>query len=344
MAQAPVELIGSHPHTQDVRKHVARIARSEVGFVLLYGETGTGKGVVARMIHEQSKRSKAPFIAINCAAIPGNLMESELFGYVKGAFTGASATKPGLLSAASGGTIFLDEIPELELSLQSKLLTVMDSQQYRPVGSVKPVDANVRFVAATNTVLFHEVRAKRFRNDLYYRLLVVTINLPPLRSRGDDIFELTDHFLRRLSERYGRVVRGIEPAAREIFRAYHWPGNVRQLQNVIERIFLLEDDDRIMLKHIPPRILFELNRGHESTAPWLQDDAAVPDAPKGGSGPIAFHAEVTRFKRALLSKAFADSGGNVSEAARRLSITRHAFRHYWTKLSEPPDKSPRRRS
>lgn len=333
--QPPVELIGSHPHMMDVRKQIARIARSEVGFVLVYGETGTGKGVVARMIHEQSKRARSPFININCAAIPGNLMESELFGYVKGAFTGAGTSKPGLLSAADGGTLFLDEIPELELSLQSKLLTVLDSQQYRPVGSVKPVNANVRFVAATNKVLFHEVRAKRFRDDLYYRLLVVTVNLPPLRSRGDDIFELTEYFLARLSKRYGRVVRGPEPAAREIFREYRWPGNVRQLQNVIERIFLLEDDNRILVKHIPPRILLELNRVYESAAPWLQDEPELPASADVRPSSVAFHTEVAKFKRALLSKALADSGGNISEAARRLSITRHAFRHYWTKLAEP---------
>jgi len=341
MAQPPVELIGSHPHMVEVRKHIARIARSEVGFVLIYGETGTGKGIVARLIHQQSKRAKAPFIDVNCAAIPGTLMESELFGHVKGAFTGAGATKPGLLSAANGGTLFLDEIPELELSLQSKLLTVLDSQQYRPVGSVKPLAANVRFVAATNKVLFHEVRAKRFRDDLYYRLLVVTINMPPLRTRGDDIFELTDYFLDRFSRRYGRVVRGVEPAVRDVFRQYRWPGNVRQLQNVIERIFLIEDDDQILMKHIPPRILLELNRGYQSAAPWLEDDVPTPIQPDVASGPVDFHAEVTKFKRTLLSKAFAESGGNISEAARRLALSRHAFRHYWLTLKEP---APRRRS
>jgi transcriptional regulator with PAS, ATPase and Fis domain len=345
MAQPPVELIGSHPHMVEVRKHVARIARSEVGFVLLYGETGTGKGIVARMIHEQSKRAKAPFIDVNCAAIPGTLMESELFGHVKGAFTGAGATKPGLLSAANGGTLFLDEIPELELSLQSKLLTVLDSQQYRPVGAVKPLAANVRFVAATNKVLFHEVRAKRFRDDLYYRLLVVTINMPPLRTRGDDIFELTDYFLERLSRRYGRVVRGVEPSVRDVFRLYRWPGNVRQLQNVIERIFLLEDDDQILMKHIPPRILLELNRGYESNAPWLEEEnMPTPVQPDLPSGPVDFHAEVAKLKRALLSKAFADSAGNVSGAARRLSLSRHAFRHYWAALEEPHRQPRRRRS
>jgi transcriptional regulator with PAS, ATPase and Fis domain len=297
------------------------------------------------MIHEQSKRAKAPFIDVNCAAIPGTLMESELFGHVKGAFTGAGATKPGLLSAANGGTLFLDEIPELELSLQSKLLTVLDSQQYRPVGAVKPLAANVRFVAATNKVLFHEVRAKRFRDDLYYRLLVVTINMPPLRTRGDDIFELTDYFLERLSRRYGRVVRGVEPSVRDVFRLYRWPGNVRQLQNVIERIFLLEDDDQILMKHIPPRILLELNRGYESNAPWLEEEnMPTPVQPDLPSGPVDFHAEVAKLKRALLSKAFADSAGNVSGAARRLSLSRHAFRHYWAALEEPHRQPRRRRS
>lgn len=335
MSQPAAQLIGSHPLMETVRRHAARIARSNVGYVLLYGETGTGKGILARMIHDLSARSKAPFVNINCAAIPGTLMESELFGHAKGSFTGATSAKQGLLSAADGGTLFLDEVPELELSLQAKLLTVLDSQQFRPVGSVSPIDANVRFLAATNKVLFHEVRARRFRDDLYYRLLVVAINLPPLRDRGDDVLELTEHFLGRFSERYGRTIRGLEPAAREVFRAYRWPGNVRQLQNVVERIFLLEDEDRILVKHIPPRILLELSGRHDPSNAPFQDGPPVPGPIDAGVGAIDFHAEVAKVQKALLSKAFVESQGNITSAARRLGLTRHAFRHYWRKLTGP---------
>jgi two-component system response regulator AtoC len=336
MTAMPTQLIGSHPLVETVRLHVARIARSRVDQVLIYGETGTGKGLVARMIHEQSARARSPFINVNCAAIPGNLMESELFGHVKGAFTGAASTKQGLLGAADGGTLFLDEVPELELPLQAKLLTVLDSGQFRPVGSVSPVEANVRFIAATNRVLYHEVRAKRFRDDLYYRLLVVAVNLPALRDRGDDIFELTEHFLERFSKKYGRVVRGLEPAARDVFREYKWPGNVRQLQNVIERIFLLEDDNRILVKHIPPRLLLELDSAHETLDPLF--GTPIPGSPHAGIGPVDFHAEVAKAQRAMLSKAFADSAGNIALAAQRLNLSRHAFRHYWSRLGAPAKK------
>lgn len=344
MTDAPAELIGSHPLIDKVRKEAARIARSDVGSVLIYGETGTGKGIVARLIHQFSGRSRLPFVNVNCAAIPGTLMESELFGHVRGAFTGANSNKRGLIAAADGGTLFLDEIPELELPLQAKLLTVLDSQHYRPVGSVEPAEANVRFVAASNRVLFNEVRAKRFRDDLYYRLLVVAINMPPLRERGDDVLELTEHFLRRFSVRYGRVVRGLEPAAREIFRAFHWPGNVRQLQNVIERIFLLEleDDDLILVKHIPQRIILELNRGHRLRRSMFEEEPNDEEQFGCSTGVMDFHAEVARVQRAMLSRALADSGGNVADAARRLNLSRHAFRHHWTRLVKAA--SPRRRA
>lgn len=317
---------------ETVRKQVARIARSNVDFVLIYGETGTGKGVLVKLLHDLSSRAEGPFINLNCAAIPGSLMESELFGHVKGAFTGATTNKQGFLSAANGGTLFLDEIAELEMPLQAKLLTVLDSRQFRPVGSVKPVDANVRFVTATNKVLFHEVREKRFREDLYYRLLVVAINVPPLRDRGDDVLELTEHFLRQFSVKYGRVIQRIEPAVREIFRTFHWPGNVRQLQNVIERIFLLEDEDEILVKHIPPRILMELKAGRRTLPSLFDEDFYTYTAGGAQDAPVNFHAEMSKLQSSLISKALAECGGNATKAARRLSLSRHAFRHYLKKI------------
>jgi two-component system, NtrC family, response regulator AtoC len=336
-------LIGSHPLMGTVRSQIARIARSNVQFVLVYGETGTGKGIVVRQIHDLSARSKAPFVNVNCAAIPGNLMESELFGHAKGAFTGATANKQGLLSAANDGTLFLDEIPELELPLQAKLLTVLDTHQFRAVGSVRPLDANVRFIAATNKVLFHEVREKRFREDLYYRLLVVAINIPPLRDRGDDVLELTEHFLAHFSNRHGRVIRRIEPAAREIFRTFRWPGNVRQLQNVIERIFLLEDENEILVRHIPPRILLELNADQRAPAALFDEVAYAAGEFEPRGQLLDFHSEVSRLQRTLLMRAFSEAAGNIAEAANRLNLSRHAFRHHWAKLGTSGTARERKR-
>ena len=205
-------LIGEHSSLHEVRRLIARVAASSARAVLIYGETGTGKGVVARLVHQQSSRARQEFVDVNCAAIPDNLLKSELFGHEKGAFTGALAKKTGLIEVADKGSIFLDEIRDMNSVMQAKLLTLMDTQRFRRVGAVRPIEVDVRFIAATNRILLSEVKEGRFREDLYYRLQVVAINIPPLRERGDDVFVLTDHFLRRFAARYGR--RHCRPRAR----------------------------------------------------------------------------------------------------------------------------------
>jgi transcriptional regulator with PAS, ATPase and Fis domain len=322
------ELIGEHQSVADTRKLIKRVAESPALSVLIYGETGTGKGLVARMLHEQSTRARGEFVDVNCAAIPPNLMESELFGYERGAFTGALAKKTGLIEAANGGTMFLDEIRELEPVLQAKLLSLLDTQRFRRIGSTRPIDVDVRFVAATNRILFSEVKEGRFRDDLYYRLQVVAINIPPLRERGDDVFVLAEYFMRRFGARYGRTIRVIEPAAMEIFRAYEWPGNVRELENLLERIFVLEDDNRVLVKHIPPRILREVNKPQQSENEAQFDGFDFRAAAKSGS----FQQLTAAFQRQLIEAALERSDGNLTNAARRLGISRHALRHQMSKL------------
>jgi len=302
------------------------VARSSTRTVLIYGETGTGKGLVARMLHEQSPRASGEFIDVNCAAIPASLMESELFGYDKGAFTGALAKKTGLIEAANGGTMFLDEIRELDPVLQTKLLSLLDTQRFRRVGSVRAIDVDVRFIAATNKILLGEVKKGLFRDDLYYRLQVVAINIPPLRERGEDVLVLTEHFIRKFSSRHGRAIAGLEPAVVNLFRAYSWPGNVRELSNLLERIFILEDDDTVRVEHIPARIVREVQGDQESSS---ASPTTVESASPEGRG---FEEETAAFQRELIRRALQRSGGNRNRAAESLGLSRHALRHQMIKL------------
>ncbi|WP_372619248.1 sigma-54 interaction domain-containing protein [Falsiroseomonas sp.] len=321
------DLLGEHDSIRAVRALVARIAASPVHQVLIYGETGTGKGLVARMIHRLSARANRAFVDVNCAAIPASLMESELFGHERGAFTGATVTKPGLIEAADGGTLFLDEIREMDPQLQAKLLTLLDTQRFRRVGAVKSIGVDVRFVAATNKILLSEVAAGRFRDDLYWRLQVVPVNIPPLRARGDDVLLLAEAFVAHHAARCGRVIRGLEPAVAQAFRRYSWPGNVRELENLIERIAILESEDQVLMRHLPDRLLREV----EGRAP--------PRAPgMGGEGAahlplhLGFHAGTEDFQRALIGAALKEAGGRQGRAAQRLRLSRHALRHQMLKL------------
>lgn len=351
MALYSGDLLGAHPSIQELRRLIKKVARSFTRTVLLYGETGTGKGLVARLIHQQSDRAQQPFVDVNCAAIPSSLMESELLGYERGAFTGAQATKKGLVEAADQGTIFLDEIREMDLPLQAKLLSLLDTQQFRRVGSVRPIEVNVRFIAATNRILLREVSEGRFREDLYYRLQVVPINIPPLRERGDDVLILTEHLLRRFGSRYERTIGGLEPRVEEIFLNYRWPGNVRELENLLERIFILEEEDRVLVRHLPARILREMEGG-TTTVPAegecpptitprtsMTGDGPEHTVPQPAAGLQAllgpgedFHAATQAFQTRLIEAALVHSGGNQSEAAARLGLSRHALRHYLLKF------------
>lgn len=321
--------LGEHPSIVEVRRLTRKVAESPTRTVLIYGETGTGKGLVARMLHKMSSRSAGAFIDINCAAIPSALMESELFGHEKGAFTGAVSTKAGLIEAAHEGTVFLDEIRELDLQLQAKLLSVLDTRNFRRVGATRAISVDVRVVAATNRILLGEVDAKRFREDLYYRLQVIAINIPPLRERGDDLFLLSDHILRRLGATYGRKVKGYHPETAALLAKYAWPGNVRELEHLLERIVLIEAEDEILPRHLPPRVTRQL----------LSDPPAgglVATAAAGGGeapGPRAgFHEATEGFQRSLILGALARSDGEPRRAAASLSLTRHAFRYQIARL------------
>ncbi|WP_347313377.1 sigma-54 interaction domain-containing protein [Defluviimonas sp. SAOS-178_SWC] len=321
MADYKNELVGTHPSTESLRHLVARVATSPAQRVLIYGETGTGKGLVARMIHRLSSRAQKEFVDINCAAIPASLLESELFGHERGAFTGAVERKLGLIEAANYGTVFLDEIREMDLTLQAKLLSLLDTRQFRRVGAVKTTSVDVRFIAATNKVLLSEVNDGRFREDLYYRLQVVAINLPTLRERGEDVLNLSQHFIDRYNAFYKRTIRGLADETADIFLRYGWPGNVRELENLLERIFILEDDDVILPRHLPDRIIRSVRGGGAAIA-----------GPAGGAGISGFHEATADFQRKLIARAMVEAGGNVQQAAAALRISRHALRHQMMKL------------
>ncbi|MBS0125985.1 sigma-54 interaction domain-containing protein [Thetidibacter halocola] len=321
MADYSNELVGNSPAIDSLRRLVNKVGRSPTRTVLIYGETGTGKGLVARMIHQVSTRAARDFVDINCAALPANLLESELFGHEKGAFTGAIDRKLGLVEAANQGTVFLDEIREMDLTLQAKLLSLLDTQQFRRVGAVKPVKVDVRFIAATNKVLLSEVTSGRFREDLYYRLQVVAVNLPALRDRGDDVLTLARHFIARFNRAYGRSVTGLAPETEQILLRYPWPGNVRELENLLERIFILEEENEILPRHLPDRIL--------RNAAGPADRTLVP-APT--DDPTDYHAATEAFQRELIGRAMSTAGDNPGEAARLLGLSRHALRHQMIKL------------
>jgi len=317
------EFIGKSPAILQMRKLLSRVARSKALAVLIYGETGTGKGLVAKNIHEQSLRLRKPFIDVNCASIPGDIFDQELFGQEKGAFGGAILRHNGLIDAARGGTLFLDEVPELNHRAQTKLLGLLDRGKFRRTGSIGDVEVNVRFICATNRILFHEVKAARFRNDLYFRLQVVSINIPPLRDRGDDCLLLAEYFIEKFNKRYGRSIRGWEPGIAQIFRAYPWPGNVRELENLLERIFVLEDDDKIRVAHIPPRIMREIENDGASAG------SSTPLAECAGK---SFQQATRDFQTRMIQKALDDNQGRLSAAAASIGLSRHALRHQMTKL------------
>ncbi|WP_029047468.1 sigma-54-dependent Fis family transcriptional regulator [Cupriavidus sp. amp6] len=341
---APLQLVGNHPSIVALRDLVARVAGSQARTVLLYGETGTGKSLVARMLHQQSSRASAEFIDINCAAIPAQLLESELFGHERGAFTGAVGKKEGLIEAGNGGTVFLDEVRELDLVMQSKLLTLLDTGRFRRVGAVKPISVDVRFIAATNKILLSEVNAGKFREDLYYRLQVIAINIPPLRERGDDILLLAHGALQRYNRQYGSRMDRLAPEVERIFRAYRWPGNVRELENLLERICLLEQGDCVLPAHLPARIL-RATGGTDTSGTSLAPSAdaapvasaAAPAASAALADGLDYHAATAQFQAALLGQTLATCHGNLAEAARRLGLSRHALRHQMSKLGLAAD-------
>ncbi|MEA3361683.1 MAG: sigma-54 dependent transcriptional regulator [Thermodesulfobacteriota bacterium] len=247
------ELLGESPGLQNIKQQIVRIADLDTS-VLISGESGTGKELVARSLHRQSKRHEGPFVAINCAALPENLLESELFGHVRGAFTDARETRKGLFLEASGGTLLLDEIAELPLALQPKLLRVLEDHKIRPLGGSREIECDVRVLAASHRNLEERVATGRFRSDLFYRLNVIELELPPLRDRGNDILLLASKFIQQLGQRFNKSVVGLAQPAAACLLAYPWPGNVRELRNVIERALVLTLHDQLTVEDLPEQI------------------------------------------------------------------------------------------
>jgi DNA-binding NtrC family response regulator len=312
------QLIGNSPAWIEVFKNIGRVAATDVG-VLLLGESGTGKEVVARAIHQNSARSRRAFIILNCAALPPELLESELFGHERGAFTGAVAQKRGKFEAADGGTIFLDEIGELPLSLQPKLLRVLQEHTFERVGGTASIHADVRVIAATNRPLEDDVEQKSFRADLFYRLNAFTVRLPPLRERQSDILPLAEYFLARYAKRNQLASTGFSADTIMALQNYSFPGNVRELEHLIERAAVKAGGRAITAELIQEELARE-----KSAAPGIFDTQAAEALP--------FHEAVVRWERHLLEQALKASHGNKSDAARRLGIHRRLLYEKLTQL------------
>jgi two-component system response regulator PilR (NtrC family) len=309
-------LVGTSAAMQEVYDLIGQVAGTKTN-VLISGDSGTGKELVARAIHDQSERRDQPFVAVNCGAIPENLLESELFGHVKGAFTGAVQNKAGLFEMADGGTLFLDEVGELPGSLQVKLLRVIQDKTVRRVGGTSDHRVDVRILAATNRKLEEELSSGRFRDDLYYRLNVIQIALPPLRERMEDVPLLIQHFIDKYAGEAGIEVRGISDAASERIAAYDFPGNVRELENMVERAVALCRDGVIGLESLPPTILDPKREESQSRLP-----------PEGGN----LEEMVNDFERSLLGEALDRCGGVKKKAAALLGISFRSFRYRFEKL------------
>ena len=299
-------IVGASPAWRAVLVHASKVAPTETT-VLLTGESGTGKEVVARAVHRASARSAGPFVALNCAALPEQLLESELFGYEKGAFTGAYASRPGRLEQAAGGTLFLDEAGETSPLVQAKLLRVLEAREFQRLGGAKVLKADVRLVAATNRDLHAAIARGDFREDLFYRLSVFEIHLPPLRERPEDILLLTERFLEDLSRNVGRPAPGVSREARELLLAYSWPGNVRELRNALERAVILSEGGLVQAEHLPIAVA-------QNGAARVASAAAV-ELPPGGL-------DLDELEKTLVAQALERAKNNRSRAAKLLGLTR----------------------
>ncbi len=308
-------IIGSSPALEKLKTTIRTVSPTG-STVLIYGESGTGKELVARAVHACSPRTTEPFVSINCGAFPETLLESELFGYVKGAFTGANQNKRGLFEVASGGTIFLDEISEMSVSMQVKLLRVLQERTIRPVGGTQETPIDVRVIAATNKDLKQMVAANTFREDLYYRVSVIPIQVPPLRERRDDVELLANHFLKKYANAAQKSILRIRPESLEALRKFDWPGNVRQLENTIERAVAMATGDELRI---------DLETDHPRAA------AAAASAnghhPTVSSDGVDFEKYVADIERSLIESALQQSGGVQTRAAELLKVSYRSFRH-----------------
>jgi transcriptional regulator with PAS, ATPase and Fis domain len=330
-------IIGESPQIKNLIKSTRKIAKSSTITTLIIGESGTGKELVARLVHNLSTYSHQPFVDINCGAIPETLLESELFGYEKGAFTGAQSRKPGLFELAEGGTIFLDEIGNTSANFQAKLLKAVENKRFRRIGGVEEIKISTRIIAATNVDLLDQVKMGKFREDLYYRLNVCQITVPPLRERGKDILVLANHFINHFNREYNRQIKGLTPEAEELMLNYPWPGNVRQLKNAIERAVLIESEEWIDAEDLP--INSERERKRIAQIQQTPSDAK-PDKPVkvlNNNGFTEFDIPdegiaLEKVERDLILSAIKKANGNMSHAARLLKINRGKLRYRLEKL------------
>ena len=322
------QVIGPSPKMTELMSFVRKVAASEATTILIQGESGTGKDLIAKAIHYESSRQDSPFVAINCSAIPETLMEAELFGHERGAFTDAKQMKKGLFEMADGGTLFLDEIGELSPLLQAKLLRVLEDQVIRRVGGVRDMQVDVRVIAASNRDLEKAVREGHFRQDLYYRLAIIAIFIPPLRERKEDILPLVDFFIDRYNRKFKKSVRGISDDTRRLLFSHNWPGNVRELKNSIERAMILEEESLLRPKYLPFSVsesggltAFERTSPGESSQ-QLGNGRLLPRLyiPEGGTS-------LEEVERSLVELAMRQANNNQTHAARLLDISRDALRY-----------------
>ncbi|MDB4963000.1 MAG: Response regulator of zinc sigma-54-dependent two-component system [Myxococcales bacterium] len=330
-------LVGSSPEMNGIFAIIERVADTP-STVLITGESGTGKELVAKALHEQSSRKGEPFIKINCAAIPKTLMESELFGYEKGAFTGATSSKPGRFELADSGTLFLDEIGEIPVEMQVKLLRAIQESEFERVGGIKTLKVDVRLITATNRDLEQEIKNGNFREDLYYRLNVVPLQIPALRLRKGDIPLLVEHIIKKFNERLKKNIQGIADDALALLEGHSWPGNIRELENVLERTILFCKGERIervdlqLNSNAPDVPMPSRSTASGAMAPVVDEDLDEDEAVAGelagaasGSLKDIVRAETSRVERELIIKALEETGGNVTQAARLLKISRKSL-------------------
>ncbi len=325
-AEAPGPVVVHSEAMQGVLRQAASVATHPDTTVLITGESGTGKEVVARLIHHRSRRAAGPFLAVNCASIPASILESELFGHEAGAFTDARRPREGLLEAADGGTVFLDEIGDMDLGLQAKLLRFLETRRIRRLGGVRETEVDVRIVAATNQDLKQAIAARRFREDLYYRLNVFPIHVPPLRERPEDVVPLARHFLAYFSRKFHRDLRDIAPEAQARLRAYPWPGNVREVRNLMERLAITCTGPVLRAEDLPEEFR---DTGPSRPGRWV--------LPPGGCDLEALERDLAR---SLILQALERTGGNVSRAARLLGLARSTLRNRMATLGIRSEINP----
>jgi two-component system, NtrC family, response regulator AtoC len=314
-------VVGESPVIKNVLAIAEKIAESDANTVLIQGESGTGKTLIARVIHYRSARADKPFVEVTCTALPETLVESELFGYEKGAFTDAKSSKKGLFEIADGGTIYLDEIGDMKLSTQSKFLKVIEEKTFKRIGGLKDTKVDVRIIATTNRDIKEEVKNGNFREDLYYRLNVIPIRIPPLRERPEDIIPIAMHFLDNLRKETRKDIIGISKDAKELILEYGWPGNIRELKNMIERIFILEKEGLILPEHLP----IEVKKDRDKRYNAKESDDFQFSLPKDG-------VSIEDVEKNFIIQALKNTGNNQTKAAKLLNLSRDALRYRMQKF------------